>query len=205
MNTKSKHKRKDGLQRQAQLMSIALYMFSEKGYNATSVDDIIKEAGIAKRTFYLHFDSKAELLDKIIDTYILISYQYIKVLDISMEIPVVGINKFFVDMASYLSNVPELRQFSKLILRELPGLNEYFLKKITDFYNEVIKMLAGYYKLAQDENRVLPGLDHNIVATCFIGSVKELLFNWLILNKNIDMESAIKTVVDLFYKGTHVD
>ncbi len=42
-------------------------LFMKKGYDNTSVADIIKKVGIAKGTFYHYFRSKDELLDAIVD------------------------------------------------------------------------------------------------------------------------------------------
>jgi AcrR family transcriptional regulator len=42
-------------------------LFSKKGYDNTSIADIIKKVGIAKGTFYHYFKSKDELLETIID------------------------------------------------------------------------------------------------------------------------------------------
>ena len=42
-------------------------LFMKKGYENTSVADIIKKVGIAKGTFYHYFQSKDELLDAIVD------------------------------------------------------------------------------------------------------------------------------------------
>lgn len=44
------------------IITVAVQLFSEKGYNATSVDEIAKKAGIAKGSFYSQFSSKDELL-----------------------------------------------------------------------------------------------------------------------------------------------
>lgn len=43
-------------------MDSALRAFEEKGYAATTVDDIATGAGATRTTFYLHFSSKVELL-----------------------------------------------------------------------------------------------------------------------------------------------
>ena len=45
-------------------------MFIAKGYDNTSVDEIIKEAGIAKGTFYYYFTTKEEMLDLVINNMI---------------------------------------------------------------------------------------------------------------------------------------
>lgn len=53
--------------RKNELLDIALELFLLKGYNATSVEDIIKGAKIAKGTFYHYFKSKKELLDALVN------------------------------------------------------------------------------------------------------------------------------------------
>ncbi|MBQ8966112.1 TetR/AcrR family transcriptional regulator [Ruminococcus sp.] len=56
-----------GERRRKELLGIAYRMFSEKGYENTSIDDIIAEAGIAKGTYYYHFPSKEATLEAVID------------------------------------------------------------------------------------------------------------------------------------------
>lgn len=45
-----------------EIIEVALQLFSEKGYTATSVDEIAKESGIAKASFYKFFQSKEDVL-----------------------------------------------------------------------------------------------------------------------------------------------
>lgn len=44
------------------ILTAARSLFLEKGYDATSVDDLVLAANVAKGTFYYHFNSKDELL-----------------------------------------------------------------------------------------------------------------------------------------------
>lgn len=48
--------------RRAALADVALKLWAERGYDRTSVASIAREAGIAKGTFYLYFESKDALL-----------------------------------------------------------------------------------------------------------------------------------------------
>ena len=59
------HMRK-GERRKLELLDIAYKMFVSKGYENTSVDDIIAEAGIAKGTYYYYFESKEQTLEEVI-------------------------------------------------------------------------------------------------------------------------------------------
>jgi TetR/AcrR family transcriptional repressor of nem operon len=43
------------------LIQAAAHLFHERGYNATSVQDIVSEAGVPKGTFYNYFESKEAL------------------------------------------------------------------------------------------------------------------------------------------------
>ncbi len=52
--------------RQTEILDTAQMLFYTKGYDKTAVRDIIDEIGIAKGTFYHHFNSKEELLDALI-------------------------------------------------------------------------------------------------------------------------------------------
>lgn len=48
------------------LLTAAFALFTSKGINDTSVSDIVKQANMAKGTFYLYFKDKFDLRDKLI-------------------------------------------------------------------------------------------------------------------------------------------
>lgn len=54
------------LKKESNLYESAYELFETKGINDTSIDDIVKKAGVAKGTFYLYFTSKYDIIDKII-------------------------------------------------------------------------------------------------------------------------------------------
>lgn len=49
------------------LMSSALELFEQRGYAATTVDDIAKAVGTTRVTFYAYFPSRSELMKALID------------------------------------------------------------------------------------------------------------------------------------------
>ena len=54
----------------AKIMEAAIKLFSIRGYNKASVDDICEEAGISKGAFYHHFKSKQALFLALLDEWL---------------------------------------------------------------------------------------------------------------------------------------
>ena len=199
--TRTKQKRKDGLKRQAQIMEIALKIFSDKGYHSTSVDEIINTAGIAKGTFYLHFDGKLDILDKIVDRNLEALYNNFKILDISAPKPVSEIKDIYVNVAVLLAEIPEFRQFTKLLLSDMVGLDESIQKKTSQFFDAIASMSTEYISQAQKDGRIVESVNPETASICIIGSVKEIVFKWAVLNQNIDTVKAIENMLEIFLYG----
>lgn len=58
---------KTAIERKNEILDVAEMLFSTKGFDATSTNDIINEIGIARGTLYHHFTSKEEILDSVIE------------------------------------------------------------------------------------------------------------------------------------------
>ena len=56
----AKTRKKDETRRS--ILASAQSLFKQKGYEATSVDEIVQAADLVKGTFYYHFDSKEQVL-----------------------------------------------------------------------------------------------------------------------------------------------
>jgi len=54
--------------RRQQLLDVALTLFAERGYNATTMDDTAEAAGVTKPLLYQHFDSKRALYLELVDS-----------------------------------------------------------------------------------------------------------------------------------------
>ena len=58
---------KDAEERRNEILDAAQALFTGKGYNKTTIIDILERVGIAKGTFYYYFKSKEEVMDAIIE------------------------------------------------------------------------------------------------------------------------------------------
>ena len=50
-----------------QILDMAFFLFIEKGYDNTSISDILSKLDIARGTLYYHFESKEAIMDAIIE------------------------------------------------------------------------------------------------------------------------------------------
>lgn len=53
-------------QKENKLLDTAFSLFTQKGVNDTSIQDIVDQAGVAKGTFYLYFKDKYDIRDQLI-------------------------------------------------------------------------------------------------------------------------------------------
>lgn len=54
------------LAKRKKIYEAAYELFTNKGVNQTSIDDIAKKAGVGKGTFYLYFEDKYDIMDRIV-------------------------------------------------------------------------------------------------------------------------------------------
>ena len=57
---------KDSDKRKSEILNAAGKLFAAKGYDAATVNDILRAVNIAKGTFYYHFKSKEDVLDALV-------------------------------------------------------------------------------------------------------------------------------------------
>lgn len=205
MHVKERHKRRDGLKRQADIMSFALDLFSSNGFNSTSIDHIIKKAGIARGTFYLHFASKDDILEMIIDTNLKMLYDILSQLDISMNKPVCEIIELYLNAAEFLADTPRFKQIAVLLLCDAIAQTENIRGKADVFFKNIIDMSAKYIRKAQEERRVIDKIDPHASSLCIVGSIKEIVYRWAVLNEDINIKNAISTVIAIFFRGMLVN
>ena len=60
---------KKGEKTKRHIYECAIELFRTKGYDKVSVDEIVKCAGTAKGTFYIYFETKADVLIYMLEAY----------------------------------------------------------------------------------------------------------------------------------------
>ncbi len=58
---------KEAEERKNEILDEAAALFAKKGYDGTSIGDILEKVGVARGTLYYHFRSKEEILDALVE------------------------------------------------------------------------------------------------------------------------------------------
>lgn len=87
-----------------ELTKIAYKLFLTKGYENTSIDEIIKEAEIAKGTYYYYFASKEETLEEVIN---MILDNMVSRAKQVIEMPLTAIEKFISVIMCFKPSIEE--------------------------------------------------------------------------------------------------
>ena len=102
------------------ILQAAARIFSEKGYHATSMQDIADAVDLQKASLYHHFSSKQEILVEILDqAFDLINNR----LEVVRAQPLSADGKLRQAMVSYLQTIAENQSLAAVLLLELRSLD----------------------------------------------------------------------------------
>lgn len=120
----------------SRIVSAAWQLFYEKGYNGTTVDEIIELSGTSKGSFYYYFDTKDELLN----TLSLVLDEYYEELDYEMK---EDMNSF--DKLLYINYMAHTMMEEKISIDLLSSL--YSTQLVAAGQRRLLDQNRNYYKL----------------------------------------------------------
>jgi AcrR family transcriptional regulator len=143
----------------------AIKIFSGKGYNGATMDEIAMNAGVAKGTLYYHFRSKEEIFKYIIDEGVRIIRDEIQTAVKNEKDPIEKLRKIF---KVQLNLVHRNRDFFKVIASQLWGkeIRQLNLRNIIEKY---ISDIEVYVKEAMDAGKIKKG-NTRLIAYSLLGN-----------------------------------
>lgn len=144
------------------LLDKGMPLLWSKGYNATSVNDIVKAAGIPKGSFYFYFDSKEDFTVKAIERYFNLQFTPAKEILLNTSIsPKQRLLDFHEYRYNVLKNDMEC-QMGCMACNLGSEMAEHSEKIRTAIYNKekmVIELITGVIQEAQDYNELDSSID----------------------------------------------
>ena len=103
-----------------QILDISLSLFLEKGYDNTSISDIVTSLDIARGTLYYHFESKEAIIDAIIEQSVKEIVEKRDISKIIISMPSASQNK----ISNILKEINKIEDLSVKILPNVDNLIE---------------------------------------------------------------------------------
>jgi AcrR family transcriptional regulator len=203
METKRRISRADQAEhRKKELIKVSLRLFSENGYDATSIRDIAKAAGVTEGLIYHYFRSKKDLLKTIVECSVLDNPldRYLKTAE---QLPLcevlVRIGR------DILESLRKKKEIFRLMLAEARLFEkdaDYFIPKL--IYENNMTRFGAFLKVRMKRGEIRE-MEPIILARQFTGSlVAFFIFQEILLGKvvtDVPAELFIKNLVDVFLNG----
>lgn len=183
---------KKALDTKEKILIAARNIFGQKGFYETKMDDIAREAGIAKGTLYLYFKSKEELYECLIKIGLNLIEQAI--LEI-LEAPKSFSEKLKEIIAYIIDILSDNREFVLRIMYEMPLAQiwkEDFKQKI---FGEGQRLAESFRKFVIEGINVgfFNEYDPDILTNVLIGAITRPVFVYFLEKKDLE-----RLKIDLF-------
>lgn len=194
--------------RPAQITEAALAVFSRKGYQAATMQEIAEAAGITKGTIYLYFSTKAELFVETIRSQFEEVTNLFPAIDYDPnedpEEVTRRLGRAFLDLLMS----PKVTQALPLVIgeyRNLPQLRELYLD---EFVGKLDMNVAGLIELGKALGRVRD-VDPVIAARLLLG-----MFFIFVLTQEVfdaktrtpmDKDAIVETITRIYFRGVLTD
>jgi len=187
--------------RRAAVLAVARKIFSQKGYHATSINDLIESADIARGTFYLYFESKRAIFDELLDGLVTTLQAQVKRIEVGPKAPA-PIEQMNATVDRVLTTLLDNREMARILLREAVGIDADFDRKLSDFYGRIEAMFISALNTGRQLG-VVRACDAHVVARCILGSVKEVV-QWAFVEQDplkIDVQEMGHEMIAHILKG----
>jgi AcrR family transcriptional regulator len=187
--------------RRTALADVALKLWAEHGFDQTSVAAIAREAGIAKGTFYLYFDTKGELLLEVLRRNSLVPNVLALIRDLQTERLEDAVQGFVRGAWRHLSGQ---RDLLLVALREMPTHLEEAREAFARVVVPTNEALASYLA-AHIGPRRAGELSTVIAVRALIGMIIVVFVTQEILGAGrllpVPEDQITRTIAELFLRG----
>ncbi len=139
-----------------ELLDAATQLFASRGFDGTSLQDIVAQVGVRKASLLYHFSSKEHLRDAVVGR--LLSH-WNEVLPSLLGSAVGGKRRFDTVVAEALSFFTADANRARLLLREMLDRPEAMQQHFAAHVGPWLALIADYIRRGQSEGSIHPDLD----------------------------------------------
>lgn len=156
------------------ILTAAVTLFSEKGFDATSIEDIASAAGIGKATIYGYFATKDQIFIHYCDEKLIQAFEQLKQDDFRSLPLLEQLVGFFMMKFTF---VTENREFGRHLLREMIFPKEV-TEQVRDHDRRYFAILEDVFQAAMQRAEISPGHDLFLLSAHFFSLYLGLFAGW---------------------------
>jgi len=159
------------------LYAAAIELIGEHGYSATTVDEIVARAGVAKGTVYYHFKGKADLVSALLED----GLQRLAA-SFSAEIegaqgPAEALRAL---VHAELLYIQRDQAFSKLVMSQMWRVDGDWQQDLRLLREQYVSVFAGVIAEGIESGAFRAGLDAQAAASTVFGMIATAALDWLV-------------------------
>lgn len=189
------------LETKRRLYAVADTLFTQYGFDL-SVDKIVEEAGVSKGTFYVHFDSKDNLLEELISDYVRkvdLDYQAF-IESFSPDMPAAEVLLRLVEkIADVITDTIGVERMKMLYRTQLTNISH---SGTAASYNRMLyQTMMDVLKRGIQSREFDLMLPLEEVAHHFILAIRGLTYDWCIRYPDFDLKTRSQAHFNILLKG----
>lgn len=203
MQKKTGTSRKEkAVQTKSKIYESAKQLFIQYGYENVNVDDIVKHAGVAKGSFYVHFESKNSLISILINDYVeQVDMDYKTYLE-SLS-PDVRADEVLLSIIRKIANVitDDIGHENMNMLYRIQLEKEISDRKSMSYNREIYKMFYDIIHKGIEQKIFRTELSEEEIAKQFMMIYRGVTYEWCVRYPEFDLKSQTLKLFDLLITG----
>lgn len=161
----------------ARIFEAAIQLISEKGVSATTVDEIVERAGVAKGTVYYHFKGKTELVEALIASELTLLLERF-----SQDIPASDdpLDRVMALVRAELEWIRDNRAFSKIFITEIWREDRMWRQTLVKLRQSIIARIRDAVQIGIDAEAFPAEMDPDFAASALFGLTATTALDWLV-------------------------
>ncbi|HPU36298.1 MAG TPA: TetR/AcrR family transcriptional regulator [Bacillota bacterium] len=184
--------------RRLPIFDAAVKVFAEKGFARATVEEIAKQAGIAKGTIYYNYKGKKELFLSLLD-------EGIERLEATVNREVARkdtvLAKLEVLVSAQLGFFEEYRDYCKILLSEVWGLGHRWEEQVQRLRSGCFKTIQELLEKGQAEGVIRGDLETETAAAAIFGAVGVAALDRFVFAQEYKYDRILQTLKQFLLKG----
>ncbi len=185
------------------ILDSALEVILDKGFSATSMDQIAKQAGLTRGAIYWHFKNKTALFEEILTDWLAPANALVQEHLLNESPSLVNLETFLVAWLSHIENLPTSRKLFDVVFFKVEKVGE--TKSLIEHLNEQaetdIRSLQLYLRWLIDIEEIRGDVDTELLAHSIFAFLMGHAQHWLSHADQFSLKNRALELVRLFLRG----